>query len=372
MAIRYRSGGPRNLIATRTAVLVALVALMSLAGCLDEAPDDQATPLTGIVVPTAEPGSRAWEQWTDTGTTADRQVIGISLRSTTYGPSRGDDEAILNIRCQYGGNQEPSWEAYIFWDAPLVVSDNPFLEGDAAWVHQRFGDEEVERGYWGLSDSKTATFAELPDFLTKLQQSTRFAASVTAYEDVDLVATWDTTGLIAALIPLNSYCATDTQAKSVELDSEATGGWQLATDSDPLSDRRVMGLALRSTTYDPEQWGDYAVLYIACTYGGNRTSRWDVIIDWHTHLASKGPIEGLIRFGSGEVFSLRWELDEDGQSTVFPTADPDSPLDIFLAQLQASDRFVARVARYDDSIITATWHPTGLTAALQPLQGQCR
>ena len=154
---------------------------------------------------TAEPDTGDWEAFTASDAMTDRQRVGIALRSTAYVPASGDRRAILFIRCNYGGKDPPRWEAFISWDA--------FLGNDDPQVWQRFGDEDPIPVRWGLSTSKQATFVNtegrrLADvaFLTKLQQSDQFAARVVRYNDTTITATWDVTGLTAALQPLLEHC----------------------------------------------------------------------------------------------------------------------------------------------------------------------
>ena len=154
---------------------------------------------------TAQPDTGAWEAFTSSDAMTDRQRVGIALRSTAYVPASGDRRAILFIRCNYGGKDSPRWDAYISWDA--------FLGNDDPQVWQRFGDEDPIPVRWGLSTSKQATFVNtegrrLADvaFLTKLQQSDRFAARVVRYNDSTVTATWDVIGLTVALQPLLKHC----------------------------------------------------------------------------------------------------------------------------------------------------------------------
>ena len=168
-----------------------------------------ATPVPPTPTPrptaTTEPEMGAWKTHSGSDVMTDRQRVGIALRSMTYRPASGDKQAILFIRCQYGGKEAPRWEVFISWDA--------FLGRDDPSVAQRFGTEEAFLTRWTISTDGTATFVNtagrrLADvaFLTKLRRDNRFAAQVVRYNDSTITATWDVTGLTAALQPLQEHC----------------------------------------------------------------------------------------------------------------------------------------------------------------------
>ena len=168
-----------------------------------------ATPVPPTPTPrptaTTKPETGAWKTHSGSDVMTDRQRVGIALRSTTYRPASGDKQAILFIRCQHGGKEAARWEVFISWDAFLGRDDPP--------VAQRFGAEEAFQTRWTISTDGTATFVNtagrrLADvaFLTKLRQDNRFAAQVVRYNDSTITATWDVTGLTAALQPLQEHC----------------------------------------------------------------------------------------------------------------------------------------------------------------------
>ncbi len=152
----------------------------------------------------------------------------------------------------------------------------------------------------------------------------------------------------------------------------ATGKWRTLTDSDPLSDRKWVVSALASTTYTPARGNDRAILYIRCTYGGRRVAEWESFIAWNAYLDNEGPVAVLYRFDDGTVESGRWALSTSNESTFVPHNGQRPPNFPFVARLQESTRFVARVTRYNDETITATWDVAGLTAALQPVYTTCQ
>ena len=77
-------------------------------------------------------------------------------------------------------------------------------------------------------------------------------------------------------------------------------------------------------------------------------------------------------FDDGSVESGRWDLATSNTATFVPHNGQRPPSFAFVARLQESTRFVARVTRYNDQTITATWDVTGLTAALQPVYTACQ
>ena len=163
-----------------------------------------APPTPTALAETADTGD--WELLTSSDAMTDRQRIVVALRSTAYAPARGDDQALLFIRCSYGGSSPHRWEAFINWDTYLAS------EGPVSAI-QRFGEGAPVAVRWQLGTGKQATFIPtngrgLADFVfvALLQQHDRFAARVERYNDSAVTAVWDVSGLTAALQPLTEKC----------------------------------------------------------------------------------------------------------------------------------------------------------------------
>ena len=137
----------------------------------------------------------------------DARQIGLALLSETYEPIRGAaDKAGLVIVCNYGGDDPPRWAALINWGR-YVDNEN------IVPISIRFGSEPAQRRPAGLSADHTASIlfrsgVRLTDliFMTELQRHSRFAAQVRRHDGTTITATWDVTGLTAALAPLREHC----------------------------------------------------------------------------------------------------------------------------------------------------------------------
>ena len=150
-----------------------------------------------------------------------------------------------------------------------------------------------------------------------------------------------------------------------------TGDWRTVTSNDPLADRQSISLGLVSTTYTPARGDDQAILFIRCSYGGQGAAEWTAFIAWQAYINNEEPVRVLYRFDAGAVESGQWSLSTDNTATFVPYTGGRPPNFLFVQRLQESTRFVARVARYNDQAITATWEVAGLTAALQVVYTQC-
>ena len=159
--------------------------------------------------PTATPEADigAWELFTRSDPIDDSQRKGLRLRSMTYRGGDSNGAAWLFLHCDYAGEREPRLRAQIGWGVQLAT------EGPVQ-VTYRFGSEEPVTENWYLSreDSHTlhpawnTSSLRRSQFLLRLQQHNRFAARVTKHDDKTITATWDTTGLTAALPPVLQHC----------------------------------------------------------------------------------------------------------------------------------------------------------------------
>ena len=152
------------------------------------------------------------------------------------------------------------------------------------------------------------------------------------------------------------------------------GDWELITRSDPINDRQMVWLRLRSTTYRGVGY-DAALLFVICSYAGEREPFLNAQISWHVSLASEGeegPVQVMYRFGSEEPVTENWRLGSSRRYTHHPSRNTSSFRGSqFLDRLQQHNRFAARVTTHDGKTLTATWDTTGLTAALPPVLQHC-
>lgn len=140
------------------------------------------------------------------------------------------------------------------------------------------------------------------------------------------------------------------------------GNWQAFTRVDPVNDQWRGGVGLVS---DDGQ----ARLYIRCTPLPNLVI-WEVYIGWGRYLDNEDTVIVWQRYGTEPAFNSRWNLGVSNRTTFAPRGVVAGERGI-ISQLEASDRYVVRVARYDGSTITAEWQVQGLTTALRPLMAQC-
>lgn len=89
----------------------------------------------------------------------------------------------------------------------LYINWNDYLGSDSARVLSRIGTEKAVTENWIISTDKKSTFRSQPiSFLKRMENSNKFIAQVTPYNDSPNTATFNTTGLSDALKPLRSEC----------------------------------------------------------------------------------------------------------------------------------------------------------------------
>ncbi len=105
-----------------------------------------------------------------------------------------------------------------------------------------------------------------------------------------------------------------------------------------------------------------------CTYWRGSVQLPEVFIEWDDYLGSNDPIV-LTRLDEGAVESHRWGISASKTATFAPR-----PLlwpGNIIEKFKLARRFVARVVKYDNQTITATWDITGFAAAVQPVEARC-
>ena len=150
-----------------------------------------------------------------------------------------------------------------------------------------------------------------------------------------------------------------------------TGRWEMIEQRDPITDRQFIGLGLRSETYVPRSGSRQAILLVRCDYGVGGDPTWMLAINWDDYLGSDN--RGVVhRFGDAAPVRTLWNLAGDGSITTLPTWRNGQQVRAFLTTLQQANRLTARVDRYNDTTITATWDVRGLAVAVQPLLTKCQ
>jgi type VI secretion system protein VasI len=91
----------------------------------------------------------------------------------------------------------------------------------------------------------------------------------------------------------------------------------------------------------------------------------DVYIDWHSYLGDEANVTS--RVGSSESETKAWTASTDKTATFYP----EDAAQFIREQLIPAGRFVAQVAPYNESPITAVFDLAGLDTAAKPLRKAC-
>ena len=320
-----------------------------------------------VAIPTAEPNTGAWKLASDVDPTDGKKRTYLYLRS------QNDNNAeTLTIRCKYGENQEPLWDAFIRWNTFIA-------SGGRVGMQHKFGNGNTSyTNRWNLVTDTRTTFHPSSGtslfrfvFLEPLRQSNSYSHVVYKRDGEGIVASWDTTGLTAALRPIQEHCPLPD-----------TGAWRMWHENQPNrswgSGGRIMLIGLSAKTYAPVD--SEPSLIIRCLYGGldyrraaphRATPYWEARIYWRYDLRRGSPIQANVRFGSEDSVNATWVADRFGEFTAVPTQYQADLGFAFVPKLQESNRFTASVTVADGTTITASWDTTGLTTVLQPLQEHC-
>ena len=348
-------------------VLAAAVTGSAPTSVLQPAPTPTATP---------EPDTGAWKLQTGRDNEALGQQIDLSLRSTTYKSAYSaetayNESASLHIQCTDGRLWGDSVKAFISWWPERFT-------GVRVQAGMRFGSEDViHNANWKLEEFRHHTV--IPTiyqadfdfaFIPKLQESSRFEASVTKRDGSTITATWDTSGLTAALQPLWERCPAQVAGNWKLFNIEPIGGSSGRIELVLQNSIRKAGIYAGS----PPPGGN---LHIVCSNRGNYRPGLTTHIAWDTRFSGerlvwgRERVRGSVRFGSENAINVEWELFDKGQTTIIPPEDLKNLDFSFVDKLQQSNRFQVRVERPNDTAITATWDTTGLAAALVPLRERC-
>ena len=339
--------------------------------------------LTLAPVPAATPEADigSWKLRTVSDSVARGQPswwVDLSLRSTTYEPQLRalETSAYIRIQCldhnyRPGTYWETTHKVFIDWGERFVAARVP----QSVPVQMRFGNEStVTSDRWKLTERQRHTVVPtdyqigLPGaFLPRLQESNRFAATVTKPDGTTITATWDTSGVTPALRQLQEHCPARY--------TPTIGNWRGRFDEDRK--QTVFRLASAHHKYGLQFGGrpasnpfpPSADLTITCW-----RNRYSVHIQWRGRIyddrmplrfGSRWP-RGNMTFGNEGPIEVEWELFKPPRHVghlLFPQEYRDGAA--LIARLLQSNRFVVRVFRPDRSPIYAFWDTTGLANVLR-------
>ena len=141
--------------------------------------------------------------------------------------------------------------------------------------------------------------------------------------------------------------------------------WKTFIQTDPATDQWLSGLRLDSTDA-------VARLLIRCApHPATGIIAWDVYIAWDEYIAREGTVTVWTRYDEEPAIDTRWGVSTSRTGTFAPKIIVTGQRGI-LTKLQETERFIARVVRYDDTTLTKTWRTEGLTVALRPLVERCQ
>ena len=141
--------------------------------------------------------------------------------------------------------------------------------------------------------------------------------------------------------------------------------WKTFIRADPVTDQWQSGLRLASTDAQGE-------LVIRCTPSqATGLVQWDVYIAWDEYLALEGTVVVWTRYDEEPAIDTRWGLSTSRTGTFAPEIIVTGQRGI-ITKLQQTNRFIARVVRYNETTLTKTWRTEGLTVALRPLVERCQ
>ena len=159
-----------------------------------------ATTVPATFTPTPVVSKWHYGSQTDSLTGQQRYAAGLPATSRT---GYGDETPWLHFRCTVG---EPQWESYISW--------REFIGGDEVLVRYRLGSLPIVTRIWGRGADNSTTFlprGRVHRFVQLLSYQstsghTRLVVRVWRHDEQTITATWDVTGLTAALQPLREHC----------------------------------------------------------------------------------------------------------------------------------------------------------------------
>jgi type VI secretion system protein VasI len=150
----------------------------------------------------------------------------------------------------------------------------------------------------------------------------------------------------------DQIAASPATIEDVAKSSAATGSWRVETTKDPLTDSRIVLLALVSD-------GNNAMLMLRCN-----GKDLDAYINWNEYLGSEAVVTS--RIGTAAAEQLQWGLSTDKKATFYPRNSKE-----LVQSLKKVDKFIAQVTPYNESPVTAVFNVTGLSTTGTPLMEAC-
>jgi type VI secretion system protein VasI len=136
--------------------------------------------------------------------------------------------------------------------------------------------------------------------------------------------------------------------------NSTSGAWRIERTSDPLTDAKVVILALVAD-------GNNAMLILRCKSGSNI----EVFINWNEYLGTDVVVTS--RVGQSPAVQLEWSVSTDKKATFYPQ----DSRKLVEGMLQV-DKYVAQVTPYNENPVTATFSLTGLGDVATELFSTCK
>ncbi len=140
---------------------------------------------------------------------------------------------------------------------------------------------------------------------------------------------------------------------------EATDQWDIQESINPIDDSKTVVLS-NSSTEGRSNFGRSILLILRC-----RSNDTDLYINWGDYLGSDSP-NVLIRVGSDEAETTRWNISTDNEATFYPF-----DAITFIRRLMTAETLVAQTTPYNENPTTAVWDLSGLSDAIRPLSLAC-
>ncbi len=141
---------------------------------------------------------------------------------------------------------------------------------------------------------------------------------------------------------------------------EGTGRWEVRVSEDSLGRGESVSLILGADEIK-SNYGLPVFLVLRCVQG-----RPELFIDWGVTLGNDAFIESTFGDGASEIEV--WDLAASGDSSFYPSRNPDA----FVRRLAGAERYVASTeVRGGESRITARFRPAGLDRALARMEQGC-
>ena len=153
-------------------------------------------------------------------------------------------------------------------------------------------------------------------------------------------------------------------------EDENTGFWVQYQHTDPLTDEKIIGIALSTLAL-----GYAPTLHVRCHYNRpeGRESELQVAIDWHIYLGS-GELTVLRQFDKYDVEQVQWVVSTNSRATFAPQWEVSTLLWYMKNTgglvVPVTD-LIVRLVKRDGTLTTAQWRVAGFPAASRPLAEHC-